>query len=103
MRGFCFVGLLALRPRQHGMLHPKLRLTAQEKAIEKENTATHFQTQHLFSASKLYRHCAKRTVGVALPLPGRGDGISPHIKVFLRCFLKIISVGFYARKGIIWD
>ena len=48
MLGICFVGLLAPRPRQHGMLHPKLRLTAQEKAIEKENTATHFQAQRLF-------------------------------------------------------
>ena len=42
-------------------------------------------------------------MGVALPLPGRGGGISPHMKVFLRCFLKIISAGFYARKGILWD
>ncbi len=88
MWGFWFVELLAPRPRQHGMLHSKLRLTAQEKAIEKENTATHFQAQHLFSASKLYQHCAKRTMGVALPLPGRGGGISPHMKALLHCFLK---------------
>ena len=26
----------------------------------------------------------------------------PHSKIFTR-FLKIISAGFYARKGIIWD
>ena len=91
MWSLCFVGLLAPRPRQHGMLHPKLRLTAQEKAIEKENTATHFQAQRLFSVSKLYQHCAKRTVGVALPLPGRGGGISPHIQKSLRCFLKGIG------------
>ena len=84
MWGLCFVGLLAPRPRQHGMLHPKLRLTAQEKSNRKENAATHFQAQHLFSASKLHRHCAKRTVGVALPLPGRGGGISPHIAKSLR-------------------
>ena len=88
MWGICFVGLLAPHPRQHRMLHPKLLLAAQEKAIEKENTATHFQAQHLFSSSKLYRHCAERTMGVALPLPGRGGGISPHMKAFLRCFLK---------------
>ena len=31
-----FVGLLAPHPRQHGMLHPKLRLTAQEKSNEKK-------------------------------------------------------------------
>ena len=75
-------------PRKRRAFNPKLRLTAQEKAIEKENTATHFQAQHLFSASELYQHCAKRTVGVALPLPGRGGGISPHMKALLRCFLK---------------
>ena len=51
MWGLWFVGLLAPRPRQHGMLHPQLRLTAQEKAIEKENVATHFQAQRLFSFS----------------------------------------------------
>ena len=27
-------------------------------------------------------------MGVALPLPGCGGGISPHIKTFLRCFIK---------------
>ena len=43
MLGICFVGLLAPRPRQHGMLHPKLRLAAQEKSNKKENAATHFQ------------------------------------------------------------
>ena len=30
------MGLLAPRPRQHRMLHPKLRLTAQEKSNEKK-------------------------------------------------------------------
>ena len=97
-----FVGLLAPRPRQHGMLHPKLRLTTQEKAIEKENAATLFQAQHLFSSSKLYRHCAKRTMRVALPLPGRGGGISPHIqktsvsfsKRNRLCFIKQSLLGF---------
>ena len=33
-------------------------------------------------------------MGVALPLPGCGGGISPHMKVFLRRFLKIISTDF---------
>ena len=27
-------------------------------------------------------------MGVALPLPGRGGGISPHMKALLHCFLK---------------
>ena len=76
-------------PRKRRAFNPKLRLTAQEEAIEKENTATHFQAQHLFSSSKLYQHCAKRTVGVALPLPGRGGGISPHIQKSLRRFPKL--------------
>ena len=49
------------------------------------------------------KSCTERTVGVALPLPGRGGGISPHMKTFLRCFLKIISTRSYARKGITWD
>ena len=44
MWGFYFVGLLAPHPRQHGMLHPKLRLAAQEKAIEKENTSNAFSS-----------------------------------------------------------
>ena len=30
------------------------------------------------------KSCAECTVGVALPLPGRGGGISPHMKAFLR-------------------
>ena len=94
-----FVGLLAPRPRQHGMLHPKLRLTAQEEAIEKENTATHFQAQHLFSASKLYRHCAERTMGVALPLPGCGGDASPHIRTASSAKPRSL----YAQKGIVWD
>ena len=36
MWGICFVGLLAPRPRQQWMLHPKLRLKAQEKSNEKK-------------------------------------------------------------------
>ena len=42
-------------------------------------------------------------MGVALPLPGCGGGISPHIQKSLRYFLKIISTRSYARKGITWD
>ena len=49
-------------------------------------------------------------MGVALPLPGRGGGISPHMKAFLHRFLNVIgSVSknhlhrVYARKGILWD
>ena len=34
------------------------------------------------------KSCAKRTMGVALPLPGHGGGISPHMKALLHCFLK---------------
>ena len=38
------VGLLAPRPRQHGMLHPKLRLTAQEKSNRKRKHSNAFSS-----------------------------------------------------------
>ena len=44
MWGFCFVGLLAPRPRQHRMLHPKLRLTAQEKSNRKRKHSNAFSS-----------------------------------------------------------
>ena len=44
--GFCFVGLLAPRPRQHGMLHPKLRLAAQEKSNEKKIFCSAFSKKY---------------------------------------------------------
>ena len=40
------------------------------------------------AVANVRKSCAKRTVGVALPLPGRGGGISPHMKKPLRRFLK---------------
>ena len=48
------------------------------------------------------KSCAKRTMGVALPLPGRGGGISLHMKAFVCYFLKSLHK-VYARKGITWD
>ncbi len=39
-------------------------------------------------STNVRKSCAERTMGVALPLPGCGGGISPHIKAFLRRFLK---------------
>ena len=45
-------------------------------------------------STNVRKSCAERTMGVALPLPGRGGGISPHMKAFLRCFLKSSSQGF---------
>ena len=44
MWGGCFVGLLAPRPRQHGMLHPKLCLTAQEKSSRKRKRNNAFSS-----------------------------------------------------------
>ena len=44
MWSLCFVGLLAPRPRQHGMLHPKLRLTAQEKSNRKRKRSNAFSS-----------------------------------------------------------
>ena len=49
-------------------------------------------------------------MGVALPLPGRGGGISPHIakisapipQTFQVVFQRFLHL-FYARKGILWD
>ena len=46
MWGLRFVGLLAPRPRQHGMLHPKLRLTAQEKATKRKYFAPPFHKKY---------------------------------------------------------
>ena len=37
------------------------------------------------------KSCAERTMGVALPLPGRGGGISPHMKVSVHRFLNVIG------------
>ena len=53
MWGIYFVGLLAPRPRQHGMLHPKLRLAAQEKSKEKENILLRLFTKNM---RKFYAH-----------------------------------------------
>ena len=39
-------------------------------------------------STNVRKSCAKRTMGVALPLPGRGGGISPHMKAFVGYFLK---------------
>ena len=133
MWGLRFVGLLAPRPRQHGMLHPKLRLTAQKKSNEKKIFCSVFSQKICASfmperasfgikrpaftrghgggasphirrpSTNVRKSCAERTMGVALPLPGCGGGISPHIQKSLRYFLKIISTRSYARKSILWD
>ena len=39
-------------------------------------------------STNVRKSCAERTMGVALPLPGRGGGISPHMKAFVCYFLK---------------
>ena len=39
-------------------------------------------------STNVRKSCAERTMGVALPLPGCGGGISPHMKALLRYFLK---------------
>ena len=78
-------------PGNMGCCIPNCASRRRKKAIEKENAATLFQAQRLFSSSKLHQHCAKRTMGVALPLPGCGGGISPHIQKSLRRFLKGIG------------
>ena len=39
-------------------------------------------------STNVRKSCAERTMGVALPLPGRGGGISPHMKAFVGYFLK---------------
>ena len=38
-------------------------------------------------------------MGVALPLPGRGGGISPHMKALLHCFLKSYPPGFMPERA----
>ena len=45
------------------------------------------------------KSCAKRTMGVALPLPGCGGGISPHMKAFLHCFLKLSPQDFMPARA----
>ena len=44
MWGFCFVGRLAPRPWQQWMLHPKLRLRAQEKSNRKRKHSNAFSS-----------------------------------------------------------
>ena len=51
-------------------------------------------------STNVRKPCAERTMGVALPLPGRGGGISPHMKAFLRCFLKSSPPGFMLERAL---
>ena len=51
------------------------------------------------AVANVRKSCAERTMGVALPLPGRGGGISPHMKAFLRCFLKSFPQGFMPARA----
>ena len=91
MWGGCFVGLLAPRPRQHGMLHPKLCLTAQEKSSRKRKRNNAFSSAtpvFLFVIASALREAHD---GSGLPLPGRGGGISPHIQKPLHRFLNVIG------------
>ena len=133
MWGIYFVGLLAPCPRQHGMLHPKLRLTAQEKAIEKENILLHLFTKICASfmpegqnlelnalrlrggmgatRAPIFSH---RLCKCAQVLRGAHGGSGPATagawgrhqpphESILTLFSKIIFTRSYARKGIVWD
>ena len=74
---FCFVGLLAPRPRQHRMLHPKLRLTAQEKSNEKKIFCSAFSQKNM---RKFYARRAEFGIKRPAFTRGYGGGASPHIQ-----------------------
>ena len=52
-------------------------------------------------STNVRKSCAERTMGVALPLPGRGGGISPHMKAFLSCFLKSSPQGLMPARALL--
>ncbi len=98
-----FVGLLAPRPRQHRMLHPKLRLTAQKKSNRKRKRSNAFSSVtpvFLFVIAPALRGAHNGSGPATARAWGRHQ--PPHESI-LTLFSKIISTRSYARKGIIWD
>ena len=96
MWGLCFVGLLAPRPRQHGMLHPKLRLTAQEKSNRKENILLRLFTKNM---RKFYARRASFGIKRSAFTWGYGGGASPHIRTASPAKPRSL----YAQKSTLWD
>ena len=105
-----FAGLLAPRPRQHGMLHPKLRLTAQEKSNRKRKRNNAFSSVtpvFLFVIASALREAHDGSGPATAGVWGRHQ--PPHSKIFTPsskknrlCFIKNLR-RFYAREGILWD
>ena len=110
MWGLCFVGLLAPRPRQHGMLHPKLRLAAQEKSNRKRKRSNAFSSAtpvFLFIIALALREAHSGSGPATAGAWGRHQ--PPHRKIsapgpqtFQAVFQRFLHL-FYARKGITWD
>ena len=103
MWGFCFVGLLAPRPRQHGMLHPKLRLTAQEKSNRKRKHSNAFSSATPVFRIRIVSALREAHSGSGPATAGAWGRHQPPHESTLTLLSKIISTRSYARKGIIWD
>ena len=92
MWGLCFVGLLAPRPRQHGMLHPKLRLAAQEKSNKKRKRSNAFSSVtpvFLFVIALALREAHNGSGPATAGAWGRHQ--PPHPKKPLHRFLNVIG------------
>ena len=101
------MGLLAPRPRQHGMLHPKLRLAAQEKSNKKRKRSNAFSSAtpvFLFKIVSALRGAHNGSGPATAGAWGRHQPPYPKISALFSkrnrfCFIKQLPPGFMPERA----